>query len=288
MKALQAVILGLIQGLTEFLPVSSSGHLILGSYLLKLPAPGLSFSVMLHLGTGLAVLVMLRQDMIWILESVFLSQDQTRRKRALKLIGVIIVASIPAGLVGIFGEKLLSRLFFSGGVASLGLIATGFILWFSSKREGSGRDDPKTARRKRRIAIKKDEEANGMPSVTIRNGIYIGFSQAVAIIPGVSRSGITMATGLVTGVKREDTARFSFLLSVPAVFGAGLLEAFSLKRTGAPFFTVTGVLGAFVSFLAGLFALKTVFRAVRYGRLASFSYYCWAVGVGSLLWLMFS
>ncbi len=288
MNALQAVILGLIQGLTEFLPVSSSGHLILGSYILKLPAPGLSFSVMLHLGTGFAVLVMLRQDIMWVFESIFLSREEARRKRALQLVGFIMLASIPAGLVGIFGEELLSQLFFSGGTASLGLIATGFILWFASKKEDVSRDDSEKSSRRRRYAVRKNEGADGMPSVTLKNSLFVGLSQAVAIIPGVSRSGITMATGLVKGVRREDAARFSFLLSIPAVFGAGLLEILSLKKTGVPFFSVTGVLGAFISFISGMFALKTVFRAVRHGKLASFSYYCWAAGVGSFLWLLFS
>ncbi len=304
----QAVALGLIQGLTEFLPVSSSGHLILGSYLLGLPEPGLSLSVLLHLGTGFAVLVMLWPEISWIVRSLLFPKERKERGRALKLAVFVAAASVPAALVGIYGSRLIRGMFESGGVAAAGLMVTGLILRLSvplQKGEGGRQrvsyDKPEPfakealypvyrpgGQRPRRRYRRPEVQTHDMPSVRLGNALLVGLSQALAIVPGVSRSGITMTAGLLTGIGREDAARFSFLLSVPAVFGGALLDYRSFAGSGSHLFTVQTVLGTLAAFVAGLFALKTVFHVVRRGRLAVFSFYCLAVGFLSLLWLMLS
>ncbi len=288
MSAVQAILQGIIQGLTEFLPVSSSGHLILGSRILGLPEPGLSFSIMLHLGTGMAVLIMLRAEISWLAGSVLFPEERGQRGRALRLVGYVVLASIPAALAGIFGSGLIEDLFSSGGVASLGLIVTGLVLRLTKRAPGQDdlrEDAPRRGARRRYDGAEATYEAD-MPSVTLGNACLVGLAQAVAIVPGISRSGATIAAGLMGGIRRQDAARFSFLLSLPAVFGAALLDFRALRKAGMPFFTLNSLLGALVSLIVGVLALRTVFRAVRQGRLSSFSYYCFAVGIASLIWLL--
>jgi len=300
MTVIQAVIQGLIQGFTEFLPVSSSGHLILGSIILGLPVPGLSFSIMLHVGTGFAVLVMLRRELKWILKALIHPDSPAERQRALALGVYVVLGSIPAALVGILASDLVESTFSSGGVAALGLIVTGFLLKLASSRsrraeeESSeaaqdGRDRrgyPSYRPRRRGRAAGEAASGNDMPSVNLPKALLVGVFQAVAVIPGISRSGATITGGLLCGIDREDAARFSFLLSLPAVFGAALLDLRAAAAAGAPILTLPAFVGAVTSFVAGLFALAIVFRVVRRGDLSSFAYYCWIAGLGSLLYLM--
>ena len=276
MNALQAACLGLLQGLSEFLPVSSSGHLILGSAVLGLPAPGLSFSIMVHLGTALATVVMLWREIGWLLKGVLAPESRGDRGRALGVIGMLVVASVPGALVGVLGADLVERAFSSPIVASAGLIATGFVLWLSGLGGRSGRRSPTTS----------DVRQETLSTVTLGRAVGIGVAQAVAITPGISRSGMTMATGLMSGLSREDAARFSFLLALPAVFGGAFLDYRKAAEAGASMYSSTGLVGAAVAFVAGIFALAVVFRVVRRGELSKFAYYCWAVGGVSLAWFL--
>jgi undecaprenyl-diphosphatase len=308
MNALQAAILGLIQGLTEFLPVSSSGHLLLGSFILGLPAPGLSLSVLLHLGTAFATVVMLWDEIVWLLRGLLVPASGRQRARALTIVGLLIVASIPGAMVGLFFGDFLDAIFSSGGVAAVGLILTGFVLRWAGRLSGrherasadsriDGHSTPegqelrsgpsrRTGRRSRRGHGRGSDERL-LDTVNLRRAVIVGLSQAVAVIPGISRSGATMASGLVSGMEREDAARFSFLLALPAIFGGALLDFRQAISVGESVVSPLGLLGALVAFAAGIFALSLVFRVVRKGDLSKFAYYCWAAGAASLIYLMF-
>ena len=267
MNVLQAAFLGLVQGLSEFLPISSSGHLILGAAVLGLPAPGLSFSIMVHLGTVLATVVMLWREVRWLVLGVFAPDDPSHRARALGVAGLVLLGSLPAAVVAVLAGDVIGEAFSSPVVASAGLLVTGLALFFS-------RDAGKRA---------SSASPGILTTVGLGRAFIIGLAQAVAITPGVSRSGMTIATGLMTGVSREDSARFSFLLAIPAVLGGALLD---FREAAGPVLTPTAITGAAVSFAAGVLALGVVFRAVRKGDLSKFAYYCWAVGLPSLIWFL--
>ncbi len=311
MGLIRSVILGFIQGLTEFLPVSSSGHLILGASLFGLDAPGLSFSIVLHLGTALATIVMLRSEILWLIRGI-LGPRGVQRTRAFQMAGYIVLASVPAALAGILGGDLVDRMFSSEKVAAVGLIITGCLLRLTrskkdraflpgqitenngfsehhdlgpdipSYRRGSGRGGTRLVRPGHGL-----EKDLGLQSVSAKRAFLVGIGQAVAVIPGISRSGITMATGILAGVSREDAARFSFLLSLPAVFGAAFLDLTKAVSAGLPLLSLEDLSGGIAAFIAGVFALATVFRLVKRGELSKFSYYCWFVGAAFLISLLF-
>jgi len=270
MTAVQGIVLGIVQGLTEFLPVSSSGHLALGSALMGLPAPGLSLSVMVHFGTAVAAVVVLWRDIALILSRLLGGRGPSgHRAGSLPFVIRLVVASIPAALVGLFAEGFVDKVFSSPVVAAVGLIVTGFIL--------------RLPEAERRVAHRRDHLGEGreLPTVSWAAAITVGIAQAVAIVPGISRSGTTITAGLLSGLDGDDAARFSFLLSLPAVFGALLLD---LRRAGSTevLFSAPALAGAAAAFIAGAVALKAVFQSVRKGRLAGFAYYCWLVGAVSL------
>lgn len=273
MNWLQAAVLGVIQGLTEFLPVSSSGHLVLGARFVGLPSPGLSYSIWVHIGTALATIVMLQADIRWLTKSLFAPETEHSRSRGLTIIGYLTVASVPAAVVGLVLGDLVEAAFSSIVVASLGLVATGCVL--------------QTTRKNARPAKAYSEPNDTLPTVTFRKAFIAGVSQAIAVIPGISRSGTTITAGLLSGMSREDAARFSFLLSLPAVFGSALLDVGSALAAGVPVVTTHGLIGCLVAFITGLFALGFVLKTVRQGELWKFSYYCWAVGICSLVLALF-
>ncbi|HHY11548.1 MAG TPA: undecaprenyl-diphosphate phosphatase [Firmicutes bacterium] len=269
MNWLQAAVLGIIQGLTEFLPVSSSGHLVLGSRCLGLPSPGLSFSIWVHIGTAVATVVMLHKEIAWLVKSLLAPETYDDRRRALAIAGYIVAASVPAALVGLLLEDLVDSSFSSTMIASAGLIITGCFLQLSRRKTG-----PALMERQDRT-----ESPQALTTVTFPRSLVVGVFQAVAIVPGISRSGLTMTSGIMSGMSREDAARFSFLLSLPAVFGSAVLDVRSALAAQVPVVTAHGLIGSAISFLTGLFALGIVFKTVREGELWKFSYYCWAVGI---------
>ncbi|MDH7479102.1 MAG: undecaprenyl-diphosphate phosphatase [Syntrophomonadaceae bacterium] len=243
----QAVIMGFVQGLTEFLPISSSGHLVIMHHLLGFEEPPITFDVLVHLSTTAAVILAFWGDV----RSILSNPRQ-------KLVLLIVVASIPTAIIGFLFEPIFKGFFTSLMVVGGGLLLTGVLLWVS---------DRMTVSRK------------GLGETSYFDALIIGAIQGLAITPGVSRSGSTIAGGLLLGLNRDLAARFSFLLSVPAVLGAGLLEFKDIYSGGSdlPFWpALTGALSAgLTSFLAILFLL----RLVRQGRLHLFAYYCWAVGL---------
>jgi undecaprenyl-diphosphatase len=256
--ATQAVWLGLIQGLTEFLPVSSSGHLVLGQSLLGIKEPALLFDISVHMGTLLAVLWVFRADFWAMLRGLWAKDDEARQGR--RLLFLVVAASIPTGIMGLLFKDDFERLFASPAAVGLALLTTGFFL-MATRLIPAGRADLKATGPLR--------------------AVIVGLAQGLAITPGLSRSGTTISVGLMLGMERRLAAHFSFVLSVPAVLGALLLH---LKDLGpeAQVSMPPLLIGALVACLSGYVALKLLLRIVQAGRLHWFAPYCWALGLTAL------
>ena len=259
MTFVEAALLGLVQGLSEFLPVSSSGHLVLGQALLGVQSGDLVFEVIVHFGTLLAVLAVLRVR-IWRLVTGCLRREAA----SLRMLLLLCMGTVPAGAVGILFEDCLELVFHSPTAAAGCLVATGVVLW--STRFVSGRK----------------------PEIGVGDALLIGLAQAVAILPGISRSGLTISAGLWRGIDGREAASFSFLLSIPVILGATALKAGDLI-VDPPDWNVVGslVVGLVAALLSGVVAIRWLFKLLRGGRLDRFSYYCWALGLVALstLWL---
>jgi len=268
MEILKTFLLGVIQGLTEFLPVSSSGHLVLAKTFMGVDEAGMLLEVMLHLATGIAVLFVFRKDIISIIKGCF-SSDTVVRKDSLNYSGWVIVATIPAALVGKLLKNQIETTLFNTSqglgaayITSFMLFVTAALLIFSSMRKGG------------------DGKLNWMKVITI------GLIQAVAIMPGISRSGSTIAMALILGVSREEAGRFSFMLALPVIFGAALLDMLDVKSWSS-ILTPAMIAGFIASFAVGIAALKLLLAFIKKGKLHYFGYYCAAAAVVSLACLTF-
>ena len=274
-----AIILGIVQGLAEFLPISSSGHLALLQHFFHVETDKvLMFTVLLHIGTLLSVFIMYWRDIWELIKEFFITIADLVRGRGLRLqerpvrkLGVmIIVATIPTALMGFllndFFESLNNILWAIG----IGWIFTGFILYFSEKLGRANRD---------------------LKHMNFRNAIFIGIMQGIAICPGVSRSGSTMVGGLVTGFKREFAVKFAFLISIPSILGAAVLEVpEAMKATTEGLAAGPLIVGMIVSAVCGILAIKLMIKVVIAQKLKYFSYYVWVLGaltVGYGLYLQF-
>jgi len=247
----QAIVLGIVQGLTEFLPVSSSAHLILVPWLLKWQEdPGLAFDVVLHLGTLLALLLFYWRE--W-LDMVLSLANGNRIQR--RLLFLLIVASVPGAIIGILLEKQAETIFRSPVLIAATLAILGLLLWAA---DGIGS-------KKRKIH-----------DITFLDALFIGLSQALAIIPGVSRSGATITTARFLGIDRPDAANFSFLMATPIIAGAGLLEARKFFHSGL---TPQLGWGFAASAVFGLVAIVWLLRFVRTHSYRSFAIYRIALAV---------
>ncbi|MGI6435670.1 MAG: undecaprenyl-diphosphate phosphatase [Syntrophomonadaceae bacterium] len=254
MTVIQALILGAVQGLTEFLPVSSSGHLVIFQHLLGLADTPLAFDVLVHMGTLIAVFVAFWSDIAALL-----------RKPWSKLTFLIVVGCIPAGLAGVLLEPIFEEAFTSLLVVGVGLLITGAILMLSEKWALA------------RPGLKEIEETS------YRDVLFIGLLQAIAIFPGISRSGSTISAGLLAGLERPFAARFSFLLSIPVILGAGLIHVKDLDSgTMASIPGAAIATGLFSAALFGYIAIKLVLHLVNKGRLSMFSWYVWGLGLITL------
>ncbi|MGJ8682126.1 undecaprenyl-diphosphate phosphatase [Paraglaciecola sp.] len=210
MTLFEIIILAIIQGLTEFLPISSSAHLILPSEVLGWNNQGMAFDVAVHLGSLLAVMIYFRQD-IWRLLTAWLhSGFGTKQTQDSKLAWWVILATIPAIIFGFIFKDFLEEYGRSALVIATTTIVFGLLLWYADKRASL---------------------AKNITHITWKNALFIGVAQAIAIIPGTSRSGITMTAGLFLGLNRDSAARFSFLLSIPVILGAGTLATLDLLKT---------------------------------------------------------
>ncbi len=265
MNILQALVLGIVQGLTEFLPVSSSAHLVIVPALMRIPS-NVAFDVLLHLGTLLAVAGYFWRDILAVIKAFILSLADIPAKRfgqGLKgnpfkrLAWLIIVASLPAAALGFLFKRFFEGLFQSVSAVAALLIVTGVILWLAEKTHRGSKQ---------------------APEMTFRDGLIIGLAQAVAIAPGISRSGTTIAAGLFRGLERKMAARFSFLLAVPAILGATALH---LKDISAGFNLSPGVFlaGLISSSVCGWLAIRFLLNIIQKRSLRIFAYYCWLAGV---------
>ena len=249
MSFLQAVVLGIVQGLGEFLPISSSAHLVLTPWLFDWPDPGLMFDVALHVGTMLAVITYFWRELV---EIVYFGIKRPKSKEG-TFFWYLVVASIPGAVLGFMFEEQAETIFrnpllIAGTLASLGLL-----LWWADKR----------GRKVRQIS-----------DLTWTDSIVIGISQGLAIIPGVSRSGITMTSGLLIGLGREAAARFSFLMSVPIISGAAVykLRDLKLSMVDPPF-----VVGVLVAAIVGYLAIRFLLQYLRRGSYLVFAIYRFAL-----------
>lgn len=266
MNILQGIIIGIVQGLTEFLPVSSSAHLVFAQNLLGVKS-SLAFDTFLHLGTLIAVLWFFRWDIIKMLKSWWLSIGDILQGRFRegfyedpykRLAWYVILATIPVGFVGVFFEDSVDALF-SGAlyVPAFFLFVTGTILYLS-QRMPSGNIN--------------------YNNITKKEALFMGLGQACAILPGLSRSGTTIAAGLTIGLDKEFAAKFSFILSIPAILGAFVLQVKDIgSAMDANFLPV--VLGFIASIVAGYLAIKWMLDLIQNKSLDIFSYYCWLVGL---------
>lgn len=268
MNIFQSIILGLVQGLTEFLPVSSSGHLVLAERILGLAPGNLRFEVAMHLATLLAVFAVFGRRILKLIRAVLLGRMKLVDGRwrfsddNLRLALLLILATVPAATAGLLLDDLIERAFANPLVVSLALLATGGILF------GTGR------------------VARGHGALNWRKSLLIGLAQALAIFPGISRSGSTIAAGIYAGVDQEKAAEFSFLLSIPVILGAGLLEFRKVSLQGLPSGELASILaGGLAAAASGFLAIKILLRLVRRSKLQYFAYYCWAAGLASLIWL---
>ncbi len=278
MTSIQAFILGVIQGLTEFLPISSSGHLVIFQRLFGLVEPGISFDISVHLGTLAAVVIFFRREILEVNTAAVSGFRRVIERKAslsrlfeedpgFRLAMLLIVGSIPTAIIGIllqtWSDKLFSSLSLVGGmlmVTGLILVATGVLLWLTRGAE---------------------EKGQGMSGFTLGIALVIGVVQGLAIIPGISRSGSTIAAGLLFGLNRKTAGSYSFLLSIPAIAGAAALHL--LLDGMADFDPWMMVIGTVVSFAVGFLSLGILMRIVDRGKLYLFAPYCLLAGLAVLI-----
>ena len=264
-SGLQALILGLVQGATEFLPISSSGHLVLVPWLLDWQNPGLAFGAMLHLGTLLAVVAFFWRDLrdLVVAGVMNLKERSLAGKPHRRMVWLIVIGTLPAAVLGLALEDFFEALFGAPMWVGLLLAGTGTLLAVSER--GS----------RRRLH---------MLELGWVDALVVGLGQAIAIAPGISRSGATISAGLWRGLRREEAARFSFLLSIPIIFGAGLFELKDLLGTSwvveSPLTLAIGFTSAAIS---GFLSIRFLLGYLRTRSLYPFAIYCWAAGLLSIL-----
>ncbi len=259
MELIKAIILGIIQGLTEFLPVSSSGHLVIASQLMDFQEQGVVFDVCVHLGTLLAVCIVFRREIAAMCMAPFQMMRGTGNEQVRDFFLwdlYVVLATLPAVVVGLFFKERIELLFTSTLVVYFMLIVTG-VLMISS-----------------RYLPQSDKPLNWTRS------LFIGCAQACAILPGLSRSGSTIFAGMLAGVAREKVARFSFIMSIPAILGAAVLQLGEFWRAQTlPGETLNFLAGAAAAAVAGYLAIKLLLDVIRRNRLQWFGYYCLAVAL---------
>lgn len=263
MELWHIIVLAIIQGLTEFLPISSSAHLILPSQLFGWPDQGLAFDVAVHVGTLAAVVWYFRQDVVRLAVAWFGDTVQRRLGPDSGLAWAIIAATIPAGLAGLVLNDVIEQELRSGLVIAMSTIGFGLVLWWS---DAVGR------------------RARGLDRLNMKDAVIIGLAQALALIPGTSRSGITMTAALFLGFNRDSAARFSFLLSIPLIAAAGLLKTLELVGQGAAADWHSIALGALLSFISAVICIHLFLKFLE--RLGLMPYVIYRLLLGGLLLVM--
>lgn len=250
MEYWQAILLGIVQGVAEFLPISSSGHLVLVETLLNLHPENMAFEIAVHVGTLLSILFVFRSELF-------------RLMHQLPLMLAIIVATLPVVCVGLFMKDQLEHAFASPLTTGIALCCTACVLW---------------------VTQWFDRGTTELSEVSLRQALIVGMFQAVAPIPGISRSGVTIVGGLLSGLNRQAAAKFSFLIAIPAILGAAVLETISMlseSNTVNAQWSVYAT-GAVVAFVVGVMALEGLLKVIAARKLHAFAWYCLAVGLLSI------
>jgi undecaprenyl-diphosphatase len=267
MEIYQGILLGIIQGLTEFLPVSSSGHLVLGQYFFNLTEPMLGFDISVHLGTLAAIVIVFFKDIKEICISVY---KAIFSKSDIKLFLLILTGCIPTALIGFTIQIWEDVIFSSILLVGCMLIVTGIFLWLTRQKQ-----EP------------KDKKSMDISNFSFKAAFLIGVCQGIAVIPGISRSGATISAGLFAGLDRKTAAKFSFLLSIPAIVGAELLHL--IKSTDqAIMITKATLFGTLASFITGYFALVILLKIINNGKLHFFAPYCTIAGFSVIIYYLIS
>lgn len=269
MSVIQAVFLAILQGFTEFLPISSSGHLVLAQQLFNLHSPQLiAFDVFVHFGTLLSVVVAFRHDVMQMLisfirgVSTFHIKKEYTHNEYFRLAIAVLIGSIPAGVLGLLFRHQVEEAFTDPKLAAMNIVITGLILFLT------------------RLAKPVEGKKVGFVS-----SIIIGMAQAVAILPGISRSGSTMSVALFLKTAPVQAARFSFLLSIPVIAGASLVETYKLLVEGTTLPIASICVGIVISAIAGYVAIKLLLRIMEKGKFSVFSVYCLFVGILGLFFI---
>ncbi len=265
MDIIQAIIIGLVQGLTEFLPVSSSAHLIFAQQFLGVTEPSLAFDVLLHLGTLVAVVGYFFKDIVRMIIAFFKSltdivkgrfKSEIKRDPYKKLAWFTILATIPVGIAGIVFDDLVESLFTGITLPAFFLLITGCLL-FASQRMNTGK-----------INVKE---------INWKEALILGCGQACALLPGLSRSGTTIATGLLLDLDKEFAAKFSFILSIPAILGATVIQLKDVSITNVEL--TAWIAGFAIAAISGYLAIKFLLKLIKERSLDVFAYYCWIIGI---------
>ncbi len=255
MTLAQGILLGLIQGLTEFLPVSSSGHLVLVQRFMDFQGPALAVDSLLHFGTLLAVFAYFRTEIGLVVRSTVRWVTRRERDEYTTTALYLVIASVPAAVAGIAFEDFFSSAFSSTLVVGAMLLVTGVVLWVIEGRV---------------------EGVRPLEEMSLTDSVWVGLAQMAAIMPGLSRSGSTIAAGMWRGVAREDAARFSFLLAIPIISGATLYEVLGTNMEGVEFSTAAA--GVAAAAFSGFLAISVLMKVIREQKLRLFSVYCFIVG----------
>lgn len=262
MTIIQAIVLGILQGATEFIPVSSSGHLVLVPWLFGWEPAGLTFTVVVHVGTVFGVLTFFWQDWLQMLGGSIEWLKTREVTPPFKLLLLLALGAVPAGIIGLAFEDFFSELFEFPAPAAAMLLVTAALLVIG---ERLGR---------------QEREVDDM---TWRDSLFIGVAQALSIMPGISRSGSTIAAGRLRNMKREDAARYSFLLSTPLIIAAGLLQVFELASTGAAVTNITPlVIGFVAAFGSAYLVIRWLLNFLKTRSTVIFAVYCVILSVISL------
>lgn len=266
MSLIEAIVLGLVQGLTEFVPISSSGHLVLVPAALGWDTPGLAFDVMLHVASLIALLVYFRKDLTALVKGFFSGDPKSRR-----LATYLAIGTIPAALAGVLLGDYFEGSFEDAKGSAVQLVLTALILVAGEQA---------LAWHRRRVAT-QGGTLRGIDDLTLTGATAIGVAQAISILPGISRSGSTIASGLALGMNRDDSARFAFLLAIPALFGAALVKVPELSESTLGLGSAAG--GFFASLISSYAAVAILIRYLKTNTLYPFAAYCVVAGVAFYL-----
>jgi len=265
----EAFWLGILQGLTEFLPISSSGHLVIAQAVAGIRTPGMTFEIYVHFGTLLSILVVFRKDLSALFTS-FIEKVKSPRTiisgykddKDYRLLLMLLLATIPAGVIGLLFKDFFAATFNNVKFVGFALILTGIILFVS------------------KFAVNRNKEVWG------KRAVLIGFAQALAIFPGISRSGASISTAMLSGVSGEQSARFSFLLAIPVIAGATVVQLLDMTSSGPGkiSYMIAGV-GAVSSFITGTLAISLLMEVMKKGKMHYFAGYCISVGFATIYFI---